>query len=564
MTSHNNEEAIPADRPRSQGTSASASPPAQLASPSSPVPSQRAFQRYSLQNHAGTASVAPATEALRSNRFSMSFPVQPSRTSSPTRPSRSPVREAASTSSDSLDTLPAPTDTTFLTAIATQERRVLELKEELGRAEAELNKLKKHWAQHEAHKKREDAKKVTRMQPLQTALPTTGAAAAEEDTDGSNAWMQQEMERRKALLSSNQSSNRTVFTGSRHMRTLSLLSPVNNRHEGASLNALASGRQSRRDGDDQGDAARKVDNKAPPSKPIQTSRVKTTSDMMVDGTEATLSEGDKDLLLKTGKRMATDLRDGLWTFWEDLKQVTVGEEGTKIEPPSGRAGSNATPRASKKQPSRSPRRSPARDSTKPNKTFTDAERPVSKHMQTTLTSTTQNPVLASPSFWSDYGVPLGQELTPVRVKKVDRRARHAKSGSKISTTSNDHEGWDAWDENSPQSHLSRTSSAASEADTLPSTISDAATSPRTSTEVPPTPAQKGLFESSSGVGDSSKKEPIPWPALANLGPKALTRTASHLMAEWERSLTPSPTKEDGAGHEDYLSLRSDPAERVDE
>ena len=42
---------------------------------------------------------------------------------------------------------------------------------------------------------------------------------------------------------------------------------------------------------------------------------------------------------------------------------------------------------------------------------------------------------------------------------------------------------------------------------------------------------------------SGKKEPLPWPALSNLGPKALRRTASHLMSEWEKSLTPSPGKE---------------------
>ena len=55
-----------------------------------------------------------------------------------------------------------------------------------------------------------------------------------------------------------------------------------------------------------------------------------------------------------------------------------------------------------------------------------------------------------------------------------------------------------------------------------------------------------------------KKDPIPWPALSNLGPKALKRTASHLMSEWEKSLTPSPSKEGSEGS-DYLGLGAEAA-----
>jgi hypothetical protein len=38
------------------------------------------------------------------------------------------------------------------------------------------------------------------------------------------------------------------------------------------------------------------------------------------------------------------------------------------------------------------------------------------------------------------------------------------------------------------------------------------------------------------------RDAIPWPALAKLvAPSHLKRTASNLMSEWERSLTPSPS-----------------------
>lgn len=40
---------------------------------------------------------------------------------------------------------------------------------------------------------------------------------------------------------------------------------------------------------------------------------------------------------------------------------------------------------------------------------------------------------------------------------------------------------------------------------------------------------------------SNKVDGIPWPALQKLTPTNLRRTASHLMAEWEKSLSPPST-----------------------
>lgn len=44
----------------------------------------------------------------------------------------------------------------------------------------------------------------------------------------------------------------------------------------------------------------------------------------------------------------------------------------------------------------------------------------------------------------------------------------------------------------------------------------------------------------SPTGDG-KRDAIPWPALNKLTPGNLKRTASHLMSEWEKSLTPIAT-----------------------
>lgn len=58
----------------------------------------------------------------------------------------------------------------------------------------------------------------------------------------------------------------------------------------------------------------------------------------------------------------------------------------------------------------------------------------------------------------------------------------------------------------------------------------------------------------SASHDRVKRDSIPWPALVKLSPGNLRRTASHLMQEWERSLTPPPGVRDGQA--DYLGKDS--------
>jgi hypothetical protein len=88
-----------------------------------------------------------------------------------------------------------PSETNILAVLAAQERYVLELKEELTKAEADLKTLKKHYALHEASKRRNDVRKITALQPVNTLIDIS---SDKEDEDGSNTWMQREMERRRA------------------------------------------------------------------------------------------------------------------------------------------------------------------------------------------------------------------------------------------------------------------------------------------------------------------------------------------------------------------------------
>lgn len=53
-----------------------------------------------------------------------------------------------------------------------------------------------------------------------------------------------------------------------------------------------------------------------------------------------------------------------------------------------------------------------------------------------------------------------------------------------------------------------------------------------------------------------KRNSIPWPALDQLSPTNLKRTASHLMKEWERSLHASPSAE-ALEAESYVAAKDD-------
>lgn len=205
--------------------------------------------------------------------------------------------------------LPHPGDpNSFLTALATQERRVLELKEELQKAEAELGKLKKQWASHEATKKRNELRHLEQLQPLNTSLASLSASQDQELTRVSK-----EVGRRKRTSSSAKASQRTVFSGSRHTRTLSLLSP---KESAAGSHPPLHG-------------------KGPLKRPLErVNGIEIPSTVHELGTStdgpnvvAEVYKGpSREVIVETGKQLVGDFRQGLWTFFDDLRQVTVGDE----------------------------------------------------------------------------------------------------------------------------------------------------------------------------------------------------------------------------------------------
>ncbi|KAI7553871.1 hypothetical protein KC331_g932 [Hortaea werneckii] len=563
----------------SNATGAKSSPVEHVASPNSPTHSiSSSVGRASFQSHGrAMSSMSSTTDSktatTRPNRFSLSFPVQPSNLSSPVRGPPSPTRDAKPVVPDQLASPTGTTDTSFLTAIATQERRVLELKEELQRAEVDLTKLKRQWAQHEANKKRNDARRVTKLQPLQTALPASDKQNDEEDGDGGSAWMQAELERRKALINGRERSNRTVFSGSRHTRTLSLLSPARDEYKPPPRQALPPRKDSLST-----NTARKSAEADPSStsqsneRPKLMTRASTNSDLTSEVAETASpdvslpdnldkSVAGREDILRTGKKFANDFRDGLWTFFEDLRQATVGDEaatgaGQPIMPPNMRRqssqASGLSAKTARKQHSRSSLRPSSRDSSKAS-AETRRPSPNQARSKSHVKSATQGalPDLADPSFWTEHTAIASVQPVPAAKKSPSIRGHH-KNISKVSSSGAESEAWDTWDDSPSES---RTSSAASETHTVPSSVSGTA-SPRMSVQDSPSAARMSASAGASG------KDPIPWPALnkpSTTGPGGkLRRTASHLMNEWERSLTPSPGQE-FKGEEDYMGFGAEAA-----
>ncbi|GAB7360680.1 hypothetical protein MBLNU230_g0559t1 [Neophaeotheca triangularis] len=572
-------------------------PAEQYTSPVSPAASMRSggsggSARHSFQSHGRTMSMAADVVNTnpshgRSNRFSLSFPIQPAREMappSPTKHSASSSRETVGPAPDTIapPTATGPSDSNILTAIAAQERRVLELKEELQRAGKDLELLKKQWATQEAQKKRNDVRKVTKLQPLNTALTVGGGCGPEgsEDAEGSPGWLQQEMDRRKALLSGPKSSSRTVFSGSRHTRTLSLLSPGTvaqraavdfpPRQDSLPGKRLSGGRtkqqvQWRQPQEQQQEHQQRA-------RPTVVPRASTTPDLTKEVVENVDAEGDlttqavdREALIKGGRQMATHFKDGLWTFFEDLRQATIGDEASQAQHVSSRRESVQSLRSAQKQAGKNLLRSSSRTSTISTGS-TETRRPGAKSPLQTRTSPSQTPKAEEPSLMDlqtsnlvHYETLATLEATPARVKKPSSSSHgHAKKNSIHSD-----DGWSLWAEGNqsptttadPSSQNSgASSSATSDSATLPSTNATSARNSLT-TGAPETLER----QAHSTIGSSSgSKEPLPWPALSKYGPAQLKRTASNLMSEWESTLTQSPGTE-YTGQEDYLGLGAEAA-----
>ncbi|PLB35201.1 uncharacterized protein BDW47DRAFT_110889 [Aspergillus candidus] len=500
----------------------------------------------------------PHAAARHSKRLTLNFPISIppdllSEPSSASPGSMTPIgRSSAHQSPVPVGSPPLGLDdkddgSGILTAIASQERKVLELKEELQRAETELDSLKKQWAQSEKSKKRTEINyRAEPLVPLKTPdQAATGDPLAQHNRERSGgsvdspsatqARLSRELERRQSLRSATNkgttisSNGRRVFQGS-HARTLSLLSAGSGPTSGKPPGSESP--RGHAEAERMGRPPRSATLPSLERMPVAMGDKQAQDAMSQWG--QTLPPPSRDMLMRTGKQMASDLREGLWTFLEDIRQATVGEEGI-----------NATETRTMRSSS-SKSRSRDRLSVQGDRSSRSSSTSQSKGAGAKLSGKDSKSVDLDMLFWSEFGID-----TPGQTSPRAQEASNNQGGTTDPDASNPpdvDDNWDDWE--SPQPKKTHTPSSshstlASKHDRSPTTQNS---SPRTSTSLGDWRATQDV-----NMSDPNGSDGIPWPAITKLAPSKLTRTASNLMAEWERSLSQSPERR----HERSPSLDKD-------
>ncbi|RDW92842.1 uncharacterized protein DSM5745_00164 [Aspergillus mulundensis] len=501
----------------------------------------------------------PHGAARHTKRLTLNFPINidpaafdPSASASPSG-SMTPVTRSSAARHSPVHTITTPPfdgqddGTSLLTAIASQERRVLELREELHRAEAELDSLKKQWTTSERTRKRTEVNhRAEAMLPLRSPdrVATSSAASThsrETSFSGSvsstvppQVRLSRELERRQSLLAaasngtSVSSNGRRVFQGS-HTRTLSLLSPTT----GSMSSKLSESGSSQVDSDRVGRPPRSATMPSVDRVPVRTPTAPTED--MVTQWRKTMpgSPASRDTLMRTGKQMASDLREGLWTFLEDIRQATVGDEGinateSRTMQPRNRDSSSTSRSRDRLSVQTGSGKASSRSSSGRSPGTSKATGKSSKSAD------------IDASFWSEFGIDSssGQQRPNARRTPSTPSGSHSRSHSlkpSAPTTLDADETWDDWDNTpqptqKPKSHTPSSSRSTIESRQDHSPVTQFS-SPRTSTS---------FGDWRHDIPDPSVSDGIPWPALTQAAPSKLNRTASNLMAEWERSLQSSP------------------------
>ncbi|KAH6655121.1 hypothetical protein BKA67DRAFT_226789 [Truncatella angustata] len=419
-----------------------------------------------------------STASRNANRLSLTLPVAPAN-SMPSRPTPTsipptPTETIGSTMASPVD----PND--FIVAIAAQERRVLELREELSRAEAELKTLKTRWNSSEAHKIRTTIRKREPVRPVPTGADALGAS------DSPTNRRSLDIERKKALLLANgtpREFKRRVMRGG-HTRTLSLLSPTKSEHDISIHNDVDTLRSP--------DALRS----SPDFPPVHLTKRATWAPRQSSPPNGV-------------KQIAQDFRQGLWTFVEDLRQATVGDEGI-----------SATSNRTSEFPAKPNRANSDQDTIRPSNAnrgripfATDSE------------SQMEIPRKASPGSFQDRASQNQRTQS-----KPDYKARKHFSWTPLTFDDLGDDDWSNWD--SPSIKTSRWSGSTVNGDIIPAVPekvveNEATLKKRSSSDLrSPSPQTPG------------KLGEIPSALLNSLTPSNIKRFSSDFIKEWERSLSP--------------------------
>lgn len=202
---------------------------------------------------------------------------------------------------------------------------MLELREDLKSAEAELTRLKKQWGAFDSVRKRNA---MVNGEPLRQAAPAPNSPAVE-DVEGKRRSI--ELDRRRTMLMSQQLNKestpgrRRIIRGG-HTRALSLLSPTKP-EEFSLLDDLLEGQNTPYK--DSEPHLQNLDRITP----LTASQMHHRATWAPRSTSRSTSPNSNNGV----KQMAEDFKGGLWTFVEDLRQVVVGDEPINGGGPQRRA-----------------------------------------------------------------------------------------------------------------------------------------------------------------------------------------------------------------------------------
>ena len=420
----------------------------------------------------------PRSTSRHSKRLTLNFPILPPN-GSDTRRTASPIvstpAESPQASPDLKQIGPSPADPSgFLTSLAAQERKVLELRDELHRAETELTTLKRQWAQYEAHKKRNEMNHAEKLQPLHN--PTR---------DSTQSSMS-ETEMKSTRKPEGRRTHQRVFSGSKHTRALSLLSPTSLNGPGTPPVDEVLGPSSTDSGQNSDVSSARI-TEVPTIEPEIAAPI---TRLPKPSSRRSVPPPSRDALVRTSKQMASDLKDGLWTFLEDIRQATVGEEGI-----------NATQ-------SRAilPAKTPLTTSIASNSRLKqDNSRPTREALETKSSQAVKSSTVkdSSYSFWREFEV----ETPGQRGANPGGNPRKTTNGKHVEQSILDEDDeWDNWD------------------------------TPLVQRVVQPKESRK----LDNAPTDSSQA--IPWPELNKVTPSKLTKTVSDMLKDWDiSSPKPEPT-----------------------
>ena len=458
------------------------------------------------------SSVTEGTQR-QTKRLTSSFPVLPPTTQvhvdyqTSFSPKHSSPAESARSSPRLAPQPVSPTDpNNFLTTLAAQERRVLELREELQKAESDLVGLKRQWAIFEANRKKSGIRHVEQLQPL------SGSHLSKTDLGGDIPMPLNASTFEKLAAKPARKPQQRVFSGSRHTRTLSLLTPTSgDRNEVSSEPFSNDVSTAAPDPENENNNPTLSRSSTMPSSEASAGFGKTYKNL---ANRRSMPPPSADALVKTGKQMASDLRDGLWTFFEDIRQATVGEEGI-----SGTDTRNTTTTARQKATSKS---SPANGGPRRKRSST-ALGIVARQTLDSASTTPHNydctGNTTDQSFWKEFGVdtPGKERPPPPRRQEPKKQLQKQPQQQKDLLIDIDvDDDWDAWE----------------------SPVSQRKTSPRRNTE--------GQKDSNN---NNSNKGALPWPELTKLTPSKLTRTVSDLMRDWDSPYSGQSTNQSDTGEQ---------------